>query len=130
MKKIAFLLTAVIFFTANIVYANNSFNVRVENGAGKCGDTVQIGVRLENNPGVLVMHFDLEYDTERLKLVNAVDGALLDGAVFIQTFDSYPYIMLWNSASHKNFAQDGLLVNLTFKILDDAKAGDAQINLK
>lgn len=99
-------------------------------GAGKCGDTVQIGVRLENNPGVLAMHFDLEYDTERLKLVNAVDGALLDGAVFSQTFDSYPYIMLWNSASYKNFAQDGLLVNLTFKILDDAKAGDAQINLK
>ena len=37
--------------------------------------------------------------------------------------------MLWNSSSAKDFTENGILVTLTFKVNDNAKSGDAFVNI-
>lgn len=131
MKRYLFLITACLFLLSATVFANSTdFNVVVETKNAEPGDTVDVAVNLENNTGILSMHFDVEYDRERLELISCKDGELLAGGFFSQTFDAYPYVMLWTSASHTNFTDDGTLAVLTFKVRNNAKSGDAFVNLK
>lgn len=129
MRKLILMIAASIFFIcSNTTYAN-SFELTVENKTAKSGETVTINLDFSNNTGIIAALFKLEYDRERLELVKAEDKGLLEGAVFSQNYDSFPYIMLWNSASEKNFTSDGTLAALTFRILDNAEGGSAVINI-
>lgn len=129
MKKIFAVLIVCILLFNTLSFAKETFNVCIESPDAAPGEIVEVNVYLENNPGVLAMHFDMEYDTSKLKLIECVDCGLLKGPVFSQNKTDYPYVMLWNSASSENIKEDGNLVKLTFKILDDAKQGDAYIRL-
>lgn len=131
MKKLMLLLWITLLFLScrASVFADAPIYVSVGHASGYAGERAQVAVSLENNGGVLAMLFNLEYDQTRLKLVAAQDGGLIRGATFSPTYDVYPYIMLWNSAARENFMNDGVLVGLTFEILENAPVGKAQINL-
>lgn len=129
MKKVLLIIVALIFLICfQTVYANG-FEISVESKTADAGQTVSVDLTLSDNPGIIAARFDLTYDKERLELVKAEDKKLLSGAVFSQTYRSYPYVMLWNSATTKNFTSDGVLATLTFKVADNAKSGNAFINL-
>lgn len=131
MKKIILLLLVILIMIPTLsVMASDVFTVKIDTKEAMQGDIVEINVELENNPGILAMHFDMTYDTERLELISAQDTALLEGSVFSQNTNVYPYVMLWNSASPKNFTKDGTLVNLNFKVKETAKPGQAFIKLE
>ncbi len=130
MKRYIILITVFLFVLSTAVFADETdFNVVVETKTAKPGDTVEIAVKLENNTGILAMHFDVEYDCEKLELVSCKDKKLLEGGFFSQTTDAYPYVMLWTSAAHTNFTDDGTLAVLTFKVRNNSKSGTAFINL-
>lgn len=129
MKKLPFILPVVIFlYCIQTAYASG-FSLFVEQKTANAGETAEINLTLSDNPGIIAALFELDYDKERLELIQAKDNKLLPGAVFSQRYDASPYVMLWNSSSAKNFTTDGVLATLTFKVLDDAKPGKALIKL-
>lgn len=129
MKKALLIIVALVFLICfQTVYANG-FEISVESKTADAGQTVSVDLTLSNNPGIIAARFDLTYDKDRLELINAEDKKLLAGAVFSQTYRSYPYTMIWNSATTKNFTSDGVLVTLTFKVADNAKSGNAFVNI-
>ena len=127
MKK-AISMIFIFLFTAQICCAKG-FELTVDTKAAKAGETVTVDLTLSDNPGIIAALFELEYDKERLRLIKAEDKGLLRGAVFSQTYEKYPYIMLWNSSSAKNFTSNGALATLTFKVLDNAISGDGFIKI-
>lgn len=127
MKK-AISMIFIFLFTAQICCAKG-FELTVDTKAAKAGETVTVDLTLSDNPGIIAALFELEYDKERLRLIKAEDKGLLRGAVFSQTYEKYPYIMLWNSSSAKNFTSNGTLATLTFKVLDNAISGDGFIKI-
>ena len=127
MKKVISMIF-IFLFIAQICCAKG-FELTVDTKAAKAGETVTIDLTLSDNPGIIAALFELEYDKERLRLIKAEDKGLLKGAVFSQTYEKYPYIMLWNSSSAKNSTSNGALVTLTFKVLDNAISGDGFIKI-
>ena len=129
MKKILILLLVfTLCIPVNIVFADG-FNVVVDNKTANTGETIDINISLENNSGIIAALFNVEYDKERLELIEVQDGQILAGGTFSPNYKSYPYKMVWNSATTTNFTDNGVLAVLKFKVLENAESGKAFINL-
>lgn len=129
MKKIFALLLSVVLICSSVIVYADSFNAVVDSKSAKIGDTVDINISLQNNSGIIAALFNVEYDKERLELIEVQDGQLLEGGTFSPNYKSYPYKMVWNSAATANFTDDGILAVLKFKVLENAQPGKAYINL-
>ena len=129
MKKIFALLLSVVLICSSVIVYADSFNAVVDSKFAKIGDTVDINISLQNNSGIIAALFNVEYDKERLELIEVQDGQLLEGGTFSPNYKSYPYKMVWNSAATANFTDDGILAVLKFKVLENAQPGKAYINL-
>lgn len=129
MRKIFILISTTLFLVSfHTAYADGG-GISVTSGVAVPTQTVTVELLLSDNPGIIAGLFEIEYDRERLELISVKDKALLPGGVFSPSFEKYPYILLWNSASSKNFTSDGVLAELSFRVLEDAKGGNAFINI-
>lgn len=91
------------------------------------GDTVTVPVTLTNNPGLITAKITLTFDDTRLQLVSAEDTGLLAGGVFGDTMVS-PYALTWEKGDQTaDNTENGILANLTFKVLDGAAVGTAAL---
>ena len=91
------------------------------------GDTVTVPVTLTNNPGLITAKITLTFDDTRLQLVSAEDTGLLAGGVFGDTMAS-PYALTWEKGDQTaDNTENGILANLTFKVLADAATGTAAL---
>lgn len=130
MKKILALILVLALCLCNFtVFAEGEFTARIETKDANPGDTVDLAVNLENNPGVVCLLFVLNFDTTALKLVDVVDGALIPEPTFGDKYDNVPYKMLWNSASPEDYTDNGTLVTLKFEVLPTAKAGMSKVTI-
>lgn len=132
MKKIlAIILTMLLCFQSIPAFCKSGdFILRVDNKEAKPGEKVEVDFVLENNPGVLAMILVMDYDNDRLKLVDTRDGGLIAGPVFGNDYSKKPFKFLWASASDRDFDEDGTLVTVTFEVLEDAPLGKAEIRIK
>ena len=111
-------------------YANERPSIKIEDVTGVAGETVEVKVIISNNPGIIAMSFDVEYDTSKLKLIKVEDKKLLgtSTSVFGKDISANPYRLCWDDLSYSNNEQNGVLATLTFKILENA-TGEAEIDL-
>lgn len=134
MKKIISLILCVIVLCScisiNTMAAQSDPTVALSSAQGSVGQTVSITAIIANNPGIVSMYLNMEYDTTRLQLVSVTDHGLLNGQTFSQNIDDHPYALTWDdSVASENNIGNGDLVTLNFKILDNAPLGDAEIRL-
>ena len=95
------------------------------NAEGKVGETVDVTISLENNPGLVSMTLTVNYDSDYLKLVTVTDSGLLSGKTHKPELKS-PYTLAWaNDTATENIMVEGVLVTLSFEILDSAVAGES-----
>lgn len=98
---------------------------------GKAGDTVTVDIRLEDNPGIISAAVEVYYDSSKLDLISVDNKKMMPESSFSKNYDSYPYCASWTDAySSDNMSEDGVLMTMTFKILEDAKSGAAPIEVK
>ena len=98
---------------------------------GDAGNSVTIDIRIENNPGIISAAVEIYYDTTKLELISTENKQMMPQSSFSQYYTSYPYCASWTDAyADGNMSDDGILMTLTFKILDDAKAGDTAVEVK
>ncbi len=79
---------------------------------GEAGETVEVEVEISNNPGIIAISFDVEYDSRKLKLVKAEDKKILgtSTAVLGKDLSANPYRLCWDDLSDSNNEQNGVLI--------------------
>lgn len=102
--------------------AAQTTQIIVEQGHAMPGDTVKLDVLLQNNTGISNALLKLNYD-DSLELVQAERGDALTYLFFTKpaVFAS-PCNFLWDSLAGED-TEDGMLLTLTFKVKEDAAAG-------
>ena len=90
----------------------------------EAGKTAAVSIVLENNPGIVSVRLYVTYDTDKLTLVEAVDGNILGEDVFQDVFKS-PYTLTWaNDTAKEDLTVTGTIVTLFFKVADSVAEGD------
>lgn len=121
-KIISAVLTAlVIIVVTSSVSAADAPTISVGTVSGNPGDTVTVGLSLENNPGVCAMILTPSYDTSALKLKSS---SLVDGFGGMFESDSK---LVWVNAG--DVGKNGDFMTMTFTVLDSARKGDTEISV-
>ena len=104
--------------------------VVVSDATGNAGETVEVVVRVEDNPGIISMALNVYYDRDKLALIKVEDGRLLPDSMFSESYASYPYYAGWLDAlATQDNVENGVLMVLTFKIADDCESGNTDISV-
>ena len=104
--------------------------ITVGNVSGKPGDTVTVAVRISENPGIIAARLKISYDANAVILTNVADCGILGEYRFGDDLSSNPYIVTWsNGTARTDYTANGDLVRLTFKIADNAQAGNLPITI-
>ncbi len=86
------------------------------------GETVNVDVLIENNPGIAAASFKLVYDDMVLELLKAD----INGTGMVDTREN---LVVWASEPLENYYDDGVLFTLVFRVLDTAKRGESKVEL-
>lgn len=86
------------------------------------GEYITLTIGIENNPGVNMIQFDLQYDANAYTLVgnNKVDDSSYR---FSETYSANPYFCSWISSSPDPEVLTGEFLKLRFQIKSNATAG-------
>ncbi len=106
-----------------------SAKILVENKNAIIGNTVEMAVKLENNPGIASMTLKVNYDSSAMQLISVTDAGKLGTSVHSDNYAS-PYTLCWvNDTAKENFTENGTIVILKFLILDNAVVGNYPISI-
>lgn len=126
---IATLVLCSIFSVNKYASASDMEQITVERVSGQAGKTVQIPVRIRNNPGITAFRFVIEYDMVALKLtdVNFKEAAKDFTTGTSQNYESPYSISGFNSSV--DVGNSGVIVLFTFEISANAEPGRYPIYL-
>ena len=115
--------------TVSIVANESSPAIIVDTVSGNQGDTVEMPIRIQNNPGIAALNLSISYDNTKLKLLNAEDGKILGTSTYLTTdsLTKIPYILSWDDLSTENNTGNGIVATLKYEIL--ASEGNADVEL-
>ena len=101
----------------------------VESKNVKAGETFTIDVSIKNNSGIVGLRTYVGYDENVLELVSITAGADFMDTSF-GPLTQNPISVLWDdSLAASNNTTNGTVATLTFKVKEDAEAGDTAITL-
>ena len=111
-------------FTPLSVFAENTTRVIIPNVRETAGSTVNVDVKIENNPGILGATLTFDFG-EELKLVGATNGEAFSALqMTLPGKMQSPCNFVWDGQELSNEdIKDGVILTLQFKIPDDAVAG-------
>ena len=90
------------------------------------GKIVSVPIKVTKNPGSVVALLEFSYDTDNLSLIDFENGEIFDG-VTASTVDNTAKFILMNDSIEENDTGTGTVLNLIFRVKDDAKAGTYEI---
>ena len=101
------------------------------------GETVDVPILIENNPGIVGLSVTVSFDTDVLTLKNAAEAPLfVDGDghsvgyyMFGGTYNTSSFTILWDDGTGVNSTQSGTFATLTFEVAEDAPLGDTAISI-
>ena len=108
--------------------------VRVENKTVHRGQTFELSISLDHNPGLISLMLELEYDKTVMELVGVSHGQALKSHTFTTTntdteegFLVTPFRMLWDGRTQEKTT--GVLATLTFESKVDAQIGEYSVSI-
>ncbi len=125
-KSISIILSLVLLcsvFVPYTVFAAEDAKIIVSTETAKAGETVDITVSLNNNPGIVSATMNVKYDDSALTLTKVTDAGVLGAQSHKPEYTS-PYTLAWaNDTATSNYTVNGTIVTLTFKVSDNAQGG-------
>ncbi len=133
MKKriFALLLSITLLFSAVVTPVSaesiNNFTVKVSDATATAGDDrVAVDILLEDNPGIAGFSFCVNYDTEKLVLVESKIN-IEDGYKVVAQPTGYGVNLAWTGAS--GYSEDGKIATLYFNIPKDLTISEANVDI-
>ena len=100
-----------------------SANLIISSHEALAGETIQVTVSLENNPGLASAILNVSFDTSILTLQSVEYNTAMGGqTVYPQNMNS-PVTLYWVSP-FADMSEDCVFATLTFKVSENAKEGD------
>ena len=134
MKRINTLFVSLLLLCCMVIPASAaSGKIVVETVSAKPGETVDVQIIAEKNPGIIATLLTVEYDGSALTLTGAENGTIFpDGAQqFGKDTEYIPYTMLWEDGlSTESYAGEGVLATLHFTVKEEAAEGEYEIKLQ
>lgn len=128
MKKWMSLLVALALLTAGFAisaYAAEDTTIAVEQTTAEPGEEFTLQVAITGNPGFAAAKFSVTYDADALTLVGVdTKGHLMQGAVENDENGAIAF------AAAKNVTGDGVLFTVTFRVNEQAAAGDYAVSVE
>lgn len=113
------------------VMAAGTGRLVVSDAEGMAGETISVDVMIENNPGIISVAMQVFYDTDKLELICVDDKKIMPDSMFSQDYSSYPYYASWvDAVGSGNTYDNGILMTMTFRILEDCAPGETEISLQ
>ena len=103
-------------------YVSTAPQIKVDSKTCAAGDSVKVQIYLENNPGIVSIRLNAEYDSDVLTLESASAGSFED--VTFGPTNKDPFTILWSDSIHGNNSTNGILAELTFKVKGNAPEGN------
>ena len=91
--------------------------------AAERGAEIEVPLSIQNNPGLVALSLQINYDTEALELIGVADSALFQTADFVPGGDlkASPFKAAWfNGAVKKDYSNNGELGVLHFRVKNEA----------
>jgi len=96
------------------------------------GNEFEVGVLLDNNPGIVIFSIMMEYDNARFEYLSITKGPAV-GTQSLEAaddvFDGVQAVRVTNGLRMTPFTTNGVLYTLKFKVKDDAPEGAADFTL-
>lgn len=133
MKKVLSVFLAILISLSMITMAVAADPmISVSEVSGKKGDTVDVKIQINDNPGIISLRMFVNYDKDVLQLVKTSNGDVFPetAATFGNDLTSSPYTLLWEDAlSDQDYIENGSVAVLTFEILETAPNGKTNISV-
>ena len=101
--------------------------IKVNDAKSCAGKTVDVVISIENNPGIAILGFNVNYDKTAMTLKSATLGEIFTGELECN-INAVPFVFNVYSGS-SNKTNNGKLVTLQFEIKSDCVEGDYTISL-
>ncbi len=100
---------------------------KVTDISGKRGDTVDVDICTVNNSGIVSFKLAVDYDVTALCLINVCEKDF--SGLSLGDTETAPLIVNWVDTLNPNNKTNGIVVTLTFKILDDCELGKQIVSI-
>ena len=108
----------------------NAPQIVVESKTVSPGSTVDVPVRLENNPGVVAVNLWVGYNSDWLTLTGVKDSGILGTPHHGGNTTQNPYHLYWhNDTSQDNFSANRTIATLTFQVKEGTPADNYPITI-
>ncbi len=105
--------------------------LKVSNASVVRGDTFDVKITLDNNPGLIALRTMLDFDDDYFTVEKVVDGGILGDKYFSNVYDKSPYTLYWtNPLAKEDIEKDGTIATVTFSSNKKTPAGKYTIGLK
>lgn len=105
--------------------------LQVSNASVVRGETFDVKITLDNNPGLIALRTMLDFDDDYFTVEKVVDGSILGDKYFSNVYDKSPYTLYWtNPLAKEDIEKDGTIATVTFSSDKKTPAGKYTIGLK
>ena len=123
MRKVLSILLAVIMLAVCSVISYEAADeprFQTEIVSGNAGETVDVKLNIQNNPGITALSIDVSYSSDDLELISVNNAALFQDAISTGNVSSDPLRISWYAADSENKVDNGTLAILRFRVRDNA----------
>lgn len=132
-KLLTSILAAAILLTVALLWipvgAVGTGRIALSSGEAACGETFDMILSLEENPGLSTLQLEITYDTDALELV-AVERTDALGKSVPNTNYTSPYPITWVDSREENNTYTGTIAKLTFRTKGSATCEEATVNVR
>ena len=123
MRKVLSVLLAVVMLAVCSVISYEAADeprFQTEIVRGNAGETVDVKLNIQNNPGITALSIDVSYSSDDLELISVNNAALFQDAISTGNVSSDPLRISWYAADSENKVDNGTLAILRFRVRDNA----------
>ena len=129
-KILSIVLSLLLAMSVASFAADEEGTITVGSASGKAGESVEIEIEVDDNPGIAMARLFVSYDADVLEIKDVEDGGIWGKQVHSNNLESNPYTLFWsNPTTTENIVENGTLATLEFKIKSGTKAGDYPITI-
>ena len=132
-KALALLLamTMLVLAVPFTVMAADEPTIAVSTSKAYPGKEVDVTIDISNNPGIVALLINVEYDNENLTLTGITNGTTLEGPQHNSNqLSKNPFIINFaNDLAVENNTKNGTIVTLKFAVANNAKIATAPVNV-
>ena len=130
MKKLISILLSLLIVIVTIIPVSSATEPSFEVGtaSGKPGDTIEVKVSINNNPGITAFSLNVKYSSSDLTLIDIIDCSLFNESLTHSPLSKTPITLSWYSKNSQNIKKNGAFAKLKFKIKNGAKTSALSIS--